>query len=138
MLIEKPIYVIASEGRIIRVCVLAKHNCMSEVLLSTAGCRTQVHVPKAGGLGCKEMETGGEVKCQRLVPLTLLQQSVIHETAPFSLPPPLYGGYIVYQCKQTSLHLLGCAADHRWALGICGLLPHSDAPTLSLGQGLKT
>lgn len=97
---------------------------MSEVLLSTAGCRTQVHVPKAGGLGCKEMETGGEVKCQRLVPKQPPSPSLPHSM----------GG----KCKQTSLHLLGCAADHRWASGICGLLPYSDAPTLSLGQGLKT
>lgn len=57
------------------------------------GCRTQVHVVKAGGLGCKEMETGEEVKCQRLLPLTLLQQSVIHETtlSP-SLPHTMEGG----------------------------------------------
>lgn len=119
MLIKKHAHVIAMKGWITRVCVLAKHDWMSEVLLSTAGCRTQVQVPQEGGLGCKERRLVG--KCQRLVPLTLLQQSVIHETAPFpSLPNSVRGGgLIVYQCKRTSLHLL-VRADHRWASGIFG------------------
>lgn len=38
--------------------------------------------------------------------------------------------------NQTSLHLPG-GVDHHWAFGIYGLLPHTDAPTLLLGQRLK-
>lgn len=62
-------------------------------------------------------------------------------THPLNNPPPSptlsVGGALSNTTKQTSLHLPGCA-DHRWAFGIYGLLPHTDAPTLSLGQGLKT
>lgn len=78
------INVTASEGWIICVRAVTKHNATSEVPWDAAGSRTQVHVPKAGGLGCKEMKHREEVRCQRLVLLTLLQRSVIHETAPFT------------------------------------------------------
>lgn len=136
MLIKKQTRVHARKGWIIRVCVLAKHDWMSEVLLSTAGCRTQVHVPQEGGLGCKEMETGEEVKCQRLVPLTLLQQLVIHETAPFpSLPNCVRGGGVNSLPVQADLPP---SAGLCWSpLGLRDLWPHSDSPSLILGWGLK-
>lgn len=62
---------------------------MSEGPLFTSWCSTQVHVAEAGGLRCEERGTGEEVKCQRLVPLTLLKQSVIHKTTPSTPSPTL-------------------------------------------------
>lgn len=89
----KTLMLTASEGWIICVRAVTKHNGTSEVPWDAAGSRTQVHVPKAGGLGCKEMKHREQVRCQRLVLLTLLQRSVIHETAPFTPSPSLWGVY---------------------------------------------
>lgn len=120
------INVTASEAWIICVHAVTKHNGTSEVLWDAAGSRTQVHVPKAGGLDCKEMKHREEVRCQRLVLLTLLQWSVIHETAPFTpLSFPVGGVQATSRKRSPRPFYLLCCVDHHWASGICDLLPLS-------------
>jgi len=79
-----------------------------------------------GGGGVLKGETGEEVKCQWLVPLTLLQQSVIHE-ATHSPPSPSMGGGGGGYCLPLQADLPP-SAEFFWSPP--GLLPHAGVPTL--------